>query len=43
MLVGPGGCERTREEFDALLASASFRLTAVAHAGIYSVLEAVPV
>lgn len=43
MLVGPGGRERTREEFAALLEAAHFRLTRVVGTGAYSVVEAVPV
>ena len=44
MLVSPGGQERTREEFAAILDAARFRLTAVLAAGTrISVVEAVPV
>ena len=44
MLVGPGGRERTAEEYAALLATAGFRLTAVVPtASEVSVIEAVPV
>jgi len=41
MLVSPGGRERTREEFDALLESSGLRLERVLDAGVYSVVEAV--
>ncbi len=40
MLVGPGGRERTREEFAALLESSGLRLERVLDAGIFSVIEA---
>jgi hypothetical protein len=40
MLVGPGGRERTREEFAALLASSGLRLERVIDAGVFSVIEA---
>jgi len=44
MLVSPGGQERTREEFAAILDAARFRLTAVLAADTrISVVEAVPV
>ena len=44
MLVEPGGQERTAEEFDALFASASFRLTKLISTGTrFSVIEALPV
>jgi hypothetical protein len=39
MLVGPGGMERTREEFDALLASGGWRLVAAHPAGTHHVIE----
>jgi hypothetical protein len=42
MLVGPGGRERTREEFAALLDASRFRLARVVGTGVYSVVEAVP-
>jgi hypothetical protein len=43
MLVGPGGRERTLEEFDALFAAAGYRLAEVTPtAGPMVVLEAVP-
>lgn len=42
MLVGPGGRERTREEFATLLDASGFRLTRVVGAAVYSVVEAVP-
>jgi hypothetical protein len=43
MLVGPGGMERTLEEFDALFAAAGYRLADVTPtAGPMVVLEAVP-
>ncbi len=42
MLVGPGGRERTREEFAALLEASGFRLARVVSAGAYSVVEAAP-
>jgi hypothetical protein len=43
MMMGPGGQERTREEFDALLARAGFRLIDVhPTAAQVSVIEAVP-
>jgi 16S rRNA G1207 methylase RsmC len=40
MLVGPGGRERTREEFDALLESSGLRLARVVDAGSFAVIEA---
>jgi hypothetical protein len=40
MLVGPGGRERTREEFAALLESSGLRLERVLDAGGFSVIEA---
>ncbi len=40
MLVGPGGRERTREEFAALLASSGLRLERVWGASLYAVVEA---
>ena len=44
MLVLPGGRERTREEFEALLAAAGFRLSGVVATGTrMSVLEAAPI
>jgi hypothetical protein len=42
MLVGPGGQERTRNEFADLLAAAGFQLTRVVPAGSLNVLEAIP-
>ncbi|HET9223510.1 MAG TPA: methyltransferase [Roseiflexaceae bacterium] len=42
MLVGPGGQERTRAEFAALLDAGGFRLADVVDTGGYSVLEALP-
>ena len=43
MLVGPGGLERTAEEFDSLLASAGFRLTRVVPLELsHNVIEGVP-
>ena len=42
MLVSPGGRERTREEYSALLAKAGFELTDVFPAGIFNVIEAQP-
>jgi hypothetical protein len=42
MLVGPGGQERTRDEFSVLFAAAGFRLTRVVPAGELNVLEAIP-
>jgi len=43
MLVGPGGQERTAEEYDALLSKAGFKLTNVVPTGSdVSVVEAVP-
>ncbi len=41
MLVGPGGRERTREDFVALLEHAALQLERALDAGSYSVLEAV--
>jgi len=43
MLVGPGGRERTREEFALLLSGAHFQLNHLVIAGFFSVLEASPV
>jgi hypothetical protein len=46
MLVNTGGCERTREEFQRLCATAGFRLdsvTALPPAAAFSLLEALPV
>ena len=40
MLVSPGGRERTREEFVALLGSSGLRLERVLGAGVFSILEA---
>ena len=40
MLVSPGGRERTREEFAALLESSGLRLERVLNAGVFSVIEA---
>lgn len=40
MLVNPGGRERTREEFAALLGSSGLRLERVLDAGVFSVIEA---
>jgi hypothetical protein len=40
MLVGPGGRERTREEFAALLESSGWRLARVVEAGSFCVIEA---
>jgi hypothetical protein len=40
MLVGPGGRERTREEFAALLDSSGLRLERVHDAASFSVVEA---
>jgi len=42
MLVGPGGRERTRWEYAALLEASKFRLTGVVSAGVYSVIDAAP-
>jgi hypothetical protein len=42
MLVGPGGRERTRDEFTGLFAAAGFRLLDVVPAGQLSVIEGVP-
>lgn len=42
MLVSPGGRERTREEFSALLAKSGFELTLVFAAGMHNVIEARP-
>jgi hypothetical protein len=43
MLVGPGGCERTAQEFDALLSSAGFRLTRIVPLEFsFNVVEGVP-
>ncbi|MDM0078219.1 methyltransferase [Variovorax sp. J2P1-59] len=41
MLVAPGGRERTREEFEALLGPAGLRVAAVIDAGAFGVIEAV--
>jgi hypothetical protein len=41
MLVGPGGMERTRDEFDALLASGGWKLVAAHPAATHHVIEAV--
>lgn len=44
MLVNPGGIERTRAEWESLLAAGGFRLRSVhGTRGVYSVLESVPV
>lgn len=43
MLVSPGGRERTREEFAALLEASGLRLERVLDAGFFSVVEAVVV
>jgi hypothetical protein len=44
MLVNPGGIERTRGEWDRLLATGGFRLVGVHPTrGMYSVLESMPV
>jgi hypothetical protein len=42
MLVVPGGRERTREEFAALLEASGLRLERVLDAGTFSVVEAAP-
>jgi len=43
MLVGPGGLERTREEFTGLFATAGFRLVDVVPTGTrFSIIEGVP-
>jgi hypothetical protein len=42
MLVGPGGRERTREEFAELFAAAGFRLVGVTAAGPLSVIQGMP-
>lgn len=42
MLVGPGGQERTREEFAVLLDGAGFRLERIVGTGLFSVVEGVP-
>jgi hypothetical protein len=43
MLVGPGGCERTAQEFDALFSSAGFRLTRIVPLEFsFNVVEGVP-
>lgn len=42
MLVAPGGRERTREEFEALLGLAGLRVAAVIDAGGFAVIEALP-
>jgi hypothetical protein len=39
MLVGPGGMERTREEFDALLAAGGWELIATHQAATHHVIE----
>jgi hypothetical protein len=41
MLVGPGGMERTREEFDALLSSGGWRIVSAHPAATHHVIEAV--
>jgi hypothetical protein len=41
MLVGPGGMERTRDEFEALLTLGSWRLVAAHPAGTHHVIEGV--
>ena len=41
MLVGPGGMERTREEFDALLSAGGWRVAAVHPATSHHIIEAV--
>jgi hypothetical protein len=41
MLVGPGGMERTRDEFDALLAAGGWKLVAAHPAATHHVIEAV--
>ena len=41
MLVGPGGMERTREEFEALFSTGGWRLVAVHPAGSRYVIEGV--
>jgi hypothetical protein len=41
MLVGPGGMERTREEFDALLSSGGWKLIATHPAATHHAIEAV--
>jgi hypothetical protein len=43
MLVGPGGRERTSDEFGQLLAAAGFQLVRVADAGAFGVVEGRPV
>jgi hypothetical protein len=40
MLVGPGGMERTREEFDALLTAGGWKLIAAHPAATHHVIEA---
>jgi hypothetical protein len=40
MLRGPGGCERTEDQFRALLAQAGFRISRVLPAGLVNVIEA---
>src|SRR5438552_820638 len=40
MLRGPGGCERTEQQYCLLLAQSGFRQTSVRRAGRFSVLEA---
>ena len=42
MLVGPGGRERSREEYAAIFEASGFRLSAVVPAGAYSLVEAAP-
>ena len=39
MLVGPGGMERTREEFEALFAAAGWRLVVAHPAGLQYIIE----
>ena len=43
MLRGPGGKERTQNEYQNLLSQNSFRLNAIFSAGLFSVIEAYPV
>ena len=43
MLIGPGGRERTRKEFSALLSASGFRLTRIVTSALdYGVMEALP-
>jgi hypothetical protein len=42
MMCGPGGRERTRDDYDRLLATSGFRLETVHAAGRFSVIEAQP-